>query len=96
VLGGTPLGEDDEGFSGYGPARYFTAAHVAELAEALKHPGLEGEAAARFDAQRMCELQIYPGWRPSDKDSVLDGVRRLRDFYSEAAAQACAVVTCLA
>ena len=30
VLGGVALGEDDEGSSGYGPARYFTAAQTAE------------------------------------------------------------------
>jgi len=34
VLGGVELG-DDEGFSGYGPPRYFTAAQVAELGQAL-------------------------------------------------------------
>jgi hypothetical protein len=31
VLGGVALGDDDEGFAGYGPARYFAAAAVAEL-----------------------------------------------------------------
>lgn len=95
VLGGTALGEDDEGFSGYGPARYFTAAQVAELAEALKHPNLESEAVARFDVERMSELDIYPGWRASDADWVLDGFRRLRNFYSDAAVEGRAVVTCL-
>jgi hypothetical protein len=49
VLGGVELG-DGEGFSGYGPPRYFTAAQVAELARALSQPELESEAAARFDA----------------------------------------------
>src|SRR5690348_17381755 len=56
VLGGTALGDDDEGFSGYGPARYFTAAQVAELAQALSRNELELEAASRFDAPRMNEL----------------------------------------
>src|SRR5579863_7278044 len=67
VLGGTALGDDDEGFSGYGPPRYFTASQVAELANALNDPGLESEAAARFDPQRMSDLEIYPGWRGSDR-----------------------------
>jgi hypothetical protein len=30
LLGGSKIGDDDEGFSGYGPARYFTVAEVAE------------------------------------------------------------------
>jgi hypothetical protein len=95
ILGGTALGKDDEGFSGYGPPRYFTAAQVAELAAALNRPDLESEAAARFDAERMSELGVYPGWRASDADWVLDGFRRLRDFYSDAAAKGHAIVTCL-
>ncbi|HEY6325496.1 MAG TPA: YfbM family protein [Candidatus Cybelea sp.] len=95
VLGGTALGEEDEGFSGYGPARYFTSSQIAELAEALSRPGLEAEAAARFDPKRMSDLGIYPGWRDSDADGVLDGFRSLRDFYSKAAADGHAIVTCL-
>ena len=55
VLGGTALGEDDEGFSGYGPARGFTPVEVAALAAALGRAELEAEAAARFDAGRMTE-----------------------------------------
>jgi len=58
VLGGVDLGED-EGFSGYGPPRYFTAARVAELSQALSRPELEAEAAARFDAGRMSELYLF-------------------------------------
>jgi hypothetical protein len=95
VLGGTALGDDDEGFSGYGPARYFTPSQVAEITEALSRPDLEAEAAARFDPKRMSDLEIYPGWRASDADWVLDGLRSLRDFYSKAAADGHAVVTCL-
>ena len=52
VMGGVELG-DDEGFSGYGPPRYFTPAKVAELAQVLSQPELESESAARFDAARM-------------------------------------------
>ena len=95
VLGGTELGDDDEGFSGYGPARYFTAARVAELSQSLSRPEVESEAAARFDAGRMSELSIYPGWRASDAEWVIDAFRRLRDFYADAAGQGRAIVTCL-
>jgi hypothetical protein len=95
VLGGTELGDDDEGFSGYGPARYFTSAQVTELAQALSRPELEPEAAARFDAMRMSELKIYPGWRSSDADWVMDAFRSLRDFYVDAASKGKSVVTCL-
>jgi hypothetical protein len=45
VLGGVELGEN-EGFSGYGPPRYFTPAQVAELSQVLNRPELETEAAA--------------------------------------------------
>jgi hypothetical protein len=95
VLGGVALGEDDEGFSGYGPARCFTPEKVAELAQALSRPELESEAAARFDAPRMSQLDIYPGWRPSDKEGLMDALRRLRDFYSDAARKGRGIVTCL-
>jgi uncharacterized protein DUF1877 len=95
VLGGVELGEDEEGLSGYGPPRYFTAAQVAELGRALSRPELESEAAARFDAERMSQLNIYPGWEPSDAEEVMDGFRRLRDFYSDAADKGRAIVTCL-
>ena len=94
VLGGVELG-DDEGFSGYGPTRYFTAARVAELNDALSRPDVEQEAAARFDAGKMATLGIYPGWKSSDADWVMDGFRRLRDFYSDAAGKERAIVTCL-
>ncbi|MGB6412728.1 MAG: YfbM family protein, partial [Candidatus Cybelea sp.] len=95
VLGGSALGDDDEGFSGYGPARYFTAERVAQLAAQLSAPELEAEAVGRFDAGRMEELGIYPGWKASDADWVMDGFRRLRDFYAEAARKGNAIVTCL-
>ena len=94
VMGGVELG-DDEGFSGYGPPRYFTAAKVAELAQALSQPKVESEAADRFDAARMSQLGIYPGSRPSDAKEVMDGFRRLRDFYADAADKGRAIITCL-
>lgn len=100
VMGGVELrdpdsDDGDEGFSGYGPARYFTAAQVAEISQALNRPEVESEAAARFDADRMSQLDIYPGWRPSDAEEVLGAFRRLRDFYSDAAGKGRAIVTCL-
>jgi hypothetical protein len=99
VMGGTNLGDDDEGFSGYGPARYFTVQQVVALSQALSHPELEAEAAARFDVERMSQLEIYPGWDAgaagSDAEWVMDGFRRLRDFYADAAGKGRAIVTCL-
>jgi hypothetical protein len=97
VLGGVELGDDPEGFSGYGPARYFRAAQVRQLSEELRRPELESEAIARFDSAKMSQLQIYPGGRDGeqDKEWLMDAFRRLRDFYSSAAAQGRAIITCL-
>ena len=95
VLGGTPLGDDDEGFSGYGPARYFTPAQVVEIARELERPDLEAQCVARFDAEQMSALEIYPGWRTGDKDALLDAIRRFREFYGRAAGDRHAVVTCI-
>jgi len=88
VLGGTEIGDD---FSGYGPARCFTAAQVADLAAAL------ADAEPRYDAERMNELQIYPfGWdEPDARDWILASYSELRDFYAGAAAKGRAIVTCL-
>lgn len=94
VLGGSEL-EEGEGFSGYGAPRYFTAKQVAEIAGALNRPGLELEAAARFDPVRMAQLSVYPGWQPSHLDWVLDAFRRLRTFYAGAARTHHAIITCL-
>lgn len=95
VMGGGVLGEDDEGFSGYGPARYFTPQRVNELSQALSRAEVESEAAARFDAARMNKLEIYPGWRSSDAEPLMDAFRRLRGFYTDAAAKDRGIVTCL-
>ena len=95
VLGGMPLGDDDEGFSGYGPARSFSPQEVAALHKALSQPDVETEARARFDAARMSDLQIYPGWRAGDADALMDSLQSLRDFYASAAARGDAIVTCL-
>jgi hypothetical protein len=95
VMGGTAIGEDDEGFSGYGPARFFSREKVNDLAKALSRPELEAEAAGRFDAAKMSRLGIYPGWRDTDATGVMDALRRLRDFYSDAASKGHGIVTCL-
>jgi hypothetical protein len=93
VLGGTEIGED---FSGYGPARCFTVPQVADLAQALGAPETERETEARYDPERMNELQIYPfGWSPEARDWMLDSFRELRGFYAGAATTRRAVVTCL-
>ena len=93
VLGGAEIGED---FSGYGPARCFTAAQISELAAALGDPAVATEAAARYDAARMTELQVYPfGWDEDDRQWLLSALRDLRGFYADAAGKGSAVVTCL-
>jgi hypothetical protein len=43
----------------------------------------------------MDELGIYPGWKTTDADWLMDGLRRLRDFYADAANKGNAIVTCL-
>jgi hypothetical protein len=95
VLGGKPLGDDDEGFSGYGPARFFNPSEVAALTETLSRPEMESEASARFDPAKMNKLKIYPGWRAADAEVLMLSVRSLRDFYASAAAGKNAIVTCL-
>ena len=94
VLGGTEIGDD---FSGYGPARFFTSVQVAELAAALDDPQTVRDASDRYDPRRMTELQVYPfGWDDEDnREWIFDALRDLRAFYSEAAANGRAVVTCL-
>jgi len=96
VLGGVDLDDDPEGFSCYGPARYFRAAQVRVLSEVLHCPEVETETAARFDPVAMSRLRIYPGWaQDEEKVWLMDAFRRLRDFYGSAAAQGKAIVTCL-
>jgi hypothetical protein len=91
VLGGTEIGED---FSGYGPARFFAAAQVVDLAAALAKA--EPDAAARYDPERMTRLQIYPfGWDEAGREWILDSFRKLLGFYADAASSGYAVVTCL-
>jgi hypothetical protein len=90
VFGGTEIGED----GGYGPARYFSPAQVAEIADALQSPGLERELHARFDAAVMTELGIYPGtWETDDHDWLIEAFQTLRGFYAAAREAEQAAVT---
>ncbi len=44
----------------------------------------------------MTELQIYPfGWGPEAREWILESLRKLADFYADAAGKGDAVVTCL-
>jgi hypothetical protein len=90
VFGGTEIGEDQ----GYGPARYFTPAQVAEIAAALQSPNLERELHARFDAEAMTQMGIYPGvWESDDRDWLIEAFGTVRDFYASASQAEQAVVT---
>jgi len=71
LTGGREVGTEDVG---YGPARAFTSQEVAQIAKALE-PIDRSWLAARFDAERMDRLEIYPDsghWsevEPSSEDS---------------------------
>jgi len=90
VFGGTEIGEDQ----GYGPARYFSPAQVAEIAAAFQSPSLATELRARFDKEAMTQLGIYPGvWEADDEDWLVDAFDTLRDFYAAASKAGQSVVT---
>jgi hypothetical protein len=93
VMGGTEIGDD----LGYGPARYFDATKVTEIARELSRPNLEAEMDARWDPDKMASLGIYPGQfvASEDRQWLMDAFRKLRQFYVDASAANCAVVTCL-
>jgi uncharacterized protein DUF1877 len=92
VMGGVEVGED----LGYGPARYFDADKVREIAHALSIANLEAEMIARFDPARMTSLGLYPGgWKAGDDDWLMNEFRRLRKFYDDASAAKLAIVTSL-
>jgi len=89
VFGGTEIGEDQ----GYGPARYFSPAQVAEIATALLSPGLERDLHARFDAVAMTQIGIHPGvWETGGHDWLIEAFRAVRDFYAAASRAEQAVV----
>jgi hypothetical protein len=92
VMGGTEVGDD----LGYGPARYFEADEVANIARELSRPNLEAEMTARWNPAQMATLEIYPGqFDAADKQWLMDAFRQLRQFYVDASAAKLAVVTCL-
>ena len=92
VFGGTEIGEDQ----GYGPARYFTVAQVAEIAGALQSPSLEQELRARFDAEAMTQMGLYPGvWETDDCNWLIEAFHTVRNFYAAAGQAEQAVVTIL-
>ena len=95
VMGGAAIGDDEDGFSGYGPARAFTPPDVDVISAALSAPAVESMAAARFNADRMENLGVYPGWEDGDADWVMDALRNLRTFYADASRNRQAVVTCI-
>ena len=66
-----------------------------EIAAALKMPGLEKQLRARFDADEMTRLGIYPGaWDTTEDRSWLIGAfRKLREFYAAAGKAEHTVVT---
>ncbi len=92
VMGGTEIGED----LGYGPARYFVADKVREIAEELSRPDLEAEMIARYDPHEMVRLGIYPdGWKPGDRGWLMEAFHCLRQFYLDASAANLAVIATL-
>jgi hypothetical protein len=93
ILGGTEVGED---FSGYGEARYFTAADVAAISSELNRANLEAEMTRRYDPAQMTKLGIYPnGWAGPDLQWLMGEFRNLRTFYADASGKGFAIVTCL-
>jgi hypothetical protein len=92
VFGGTEIGDD----MGYGPARCFTVAETAEIAQALQVPGLETTLRDRFDSEAMERIGLYPGgWRAEGPDWLIDAFHKLRDFYTAASAAGQGVVTAI-
>jgi len=94
ILGGIEL-EEEEGFSGYGPARLLTPGDVKSISAELNRPDTVAEASARFDAAKMNALGIYPGFRTSDSAGLLESLHKLRDFFADAAQNGKAIVACL-
>jgi hypothetical protein len=96
VRGGNKLLDSD---LGYGPARAFGSAEVAEISEVLAAIDV-ATLARRFDPARMEQLEIYPsGWlepgRASDREELAEMFKRLQHFVAQGAAQGLGLVVWL-
>jgi hypothetical protein len=81
VRGGVEIGDVDVG---YGPARGFTSEQVGALWKALE-PKTAASMRSAYDAERMRNLQIYPGgWQSADEDNLDAYFDQLRDFIEDA------------
>jgi hypothetical protein len=75
---------------GYGPARGFTAAEVAEISRALQ-PLTSDELRSRFDGKKLMDAKIYPEiWDrdPAEDDTLaylLVNFESTKAFVSRAA-----------
>ncbi len=91
ILGGKEIGEDQ----GLGPAHYFTAQEVKELAVLLKQETPE-KLAARYDPVAMQKAEIYPGiWVRDDKEALeylIEYYKQLVEFYAKAAKRNQAII----
>lgn len=85
VLGGEEIGDD----AGYGPARLVSPSEVVAIRDALASFD-DASLAARFDADVMTDLGIYPDVWDEDGDTIefiADAVDTVRRAYTEAASR---------
>lgn len=87
VLGGKEIGPD----LGYGPARVLTVEQVKDIAAKLQALPVE-RLKQRYDPDKMTKAEIYPEviWKREGQGALvwlLEGYRRLVDFYVRAAAE---------
>ncbi len=83
ILGGEEIGDD----AGYGPARLIDPSDVRLISEALATFD-DGALAARFDADVMTDLGIYPDVWDEDGETIefiADAVDVVRRAYTDAA-----------
>jgi hypothetical protein len=97
VTGGREIGDVDVG---YGPARGFTSAEVAEIAGALGQISTD-DLRGRFDPEQMMKAQIYPEiWDrdPGEDDTLgylVEYFEGLKAFLQRTAASGSALVVYL-
>jgi len=87
---------DEEQDLGYGPAHYLTPEQVKELNEQISKIS-ETELAAKYDAKKMAELEVYPGiWDDTNALNYLsDYFKDVQKIYAEAAENNEAIITFL-